>query len=133
MGESMKLILTTHGSLCTGLLQSYEMIAGKNEDILSVPLTELGIEAFRNELLQLLESIDKQEEILILTDIKGGTPFNESFMYALTYPERVRVISGVNLPMLIEVGLSLTSFSGINEAAEKSVDIGKLSIENMFL
>ncbi|WP_226906852.1 PTS sugar transporter subunit IIA [Lacticaseibacillus paracasei] len=38
----------------------------------------------------------------LLTDAKGGTPFNEAHKYGVERPESTAVISGVNLPMLLE-------------------------------
>ena len=42
----MKLLLISHGTFASGLLGSFEMIAGKNEAISAISLTEEGIGDF---------------------------------------------------------------------------------------
>ncbi len=47
------------------------------------------------------QELDHGEGVLILTDIYGSTPAN--IACALSAKENVRIISGINLPMLIRV------------------------------
>ena len=43
--------------------------------------------------------MDKGEGVLILTDLFGGSPSNLAFSFL--YQEKIEVITGVNLPMVI--------------------------------
>ncbi|MDU5106735.1 PTS sugar transporter subunit IIA [Clostridium sp.] len=123
----MKIVLTSHGEFAKGILQSYEMIVGANDKISYVILDEDGIGKFSNTLKNKLDKILENDDALILCDLKGGTPYNESFTYALSHENRVRVISGLNLPMLIEVGLM--DSDSIDEVALRALESGKLGID----
>ena len=127
----MKLLLATHGNLGEGLLDSYEMIAGKTENIEIVKLTESGVGDFKENLHNKLKKLSATEKVLVLCDLKGGTPYNESFMYSLENPGKIEVITGVNLPMLIEIGFLAESETDSSLLAETAVNVGKESIEKL--
>ncbi|CZQ87930.1 PTS system fructose-specific EIIA component [bioreactor metagenome] len=124
----MKIVLASHGNFCHGLFESYTMIAGKNKDIHAISLDDSGIGTFRNKLNELLDELTSNDNVLILTDIKGGTPHNESYSYKLMHEGKVRLIAGMNLPMLVELGLSLSSINDLDQLAQLAVDTGKESI-----
>lgn len=127
----MKILLATHGNLGEGLLDSYEMIAGKTENISTVKLTDSGIGEFKEKLHNTLNELTATEKVLVLCDLKGGTPYNESFMYSLENPEKIEVVTGVNLPMLIEIGYLLGSDTSIGQLADQAVSVGLESIEKL--
>ncbi|MER2004055.1 MAG: PTS sugar transporter subunit IIA [Enterococcus casseliflavus] len=106
----MKVIIASHGNFGIGLLQSYQMIAGENDQLIAIQLTDAGVEAFKKQFYQVMEQL-KEEEVLILTDIKGGTPFNVSYNYLLEQKKPIKLVAGMNLPMLLEVGLAVGSRS----------------------
>lgn len=123
----MKIIVTSHGDLCTGILNSYEMLAGKNENIIPVSLKEEDTGKFEEELTQIVNKTN--EDILILCDIFGGTPYNISNYLYLERSDRLRVVSGLNLPMLLETGLSLNSSVSLDEIVNVAIDAGSESIK----
>lgn len=125
----MKLLLATHGNFAEGILQSYEMIAGDSADISTVILNELGIEAFRSRLHQTLDQLLATDEVLVLVDLPGGTPYNESLAYQLERPQGLGVVSGLNLPMLIEVGMGLSS-STLDDLKATALEFGKNGIQS---
>ena len=126
----MKVLLLSHGSFCKGLFDSYQMIAGKNENILTLSLDEDGVETFRNRLQDKLKSILDKEDVLIFTDIKGGTPFNEAYAMYLSNPNQIRVIAGMNLPILLETGLTLEGLD-LQGAYTLALATGQQSIEGI--
>ena len=125
----MKMVLTSHGSFCEGILDSYRMIAGDSKNIYTISLTDSGIKDYSERLNKLLADF-KSEEILILTDIKGGTPYNEAYKYYLSNVEKVKVVSGMNLPMVIEAGLNL-SVCTINDLFKLAIENGRDGIEGI--
>lgn len=112
----VKVLLTSHGNLAEGILSGFEFIAGKSSKILTLQLDNDGIDKYRSSLNELLDQ--QKESVLILADLKGGTPYNESYKYYLEHPERVSLISGLNLPMLLELIPQLTSKTTLDEATE---------------
>lgn len=128
----IKILIATHGNLGEGLIHSYEMIAGDSSNIHVVKLTDTGIDEFSKKLRTKLDTlISNGNEVLILCDIKGGTPYNESFMYALEKPGSIEVVSGVNLPMLIETSLLSQTDVNASMLADTAMTIGKDSIDKL--
>ena len=126
----MKLLLISHGLFASGLLDSFEMIAGKNEMISTISLTNEGIGDFSNRLKNyLVENGDKK--VLILCDLKGGTPYNEAYREYLKDPERIKVIAGMNLPMLVEAGLLISNDFNFEELYKIALEAGVTSIEGI--
>jgi len=122
----MKIVVTSHGALCKGILESYQMLAGKNDDIISIKLGNDDTE-FKKE-LQTAYTEYKDEGIIFLCDIPGGTPFNETYKIYLKDSRHVRVVSGLNLAMLLEVGLDISTATDLDELTTKAIKAGKDSI-----
>ncbi len=78
----------------------------------------------RRQLNEELQGLDQGNGILIMTDMFGSTPSN----IACTVSERddIRVISGLNLPMLIRV-LNYPNLS-LNELEQKALSGGQEGI-----
>lgn len=124
----MKLLLISHGKFCHGVKESYEMIAGENKDIYSLDLDNQGIGVFSEKLNKLLDELTKEDEVLVLTDIQGGTPYNEAYRYQLSNSGKIEIVSGMNLPMIIEVGMSLSTGLSNIDLATMAEDVGKEAI-----
>lgn len=97
------IIIVTHGKLAQALLQTVEMIMGSQENIGAI-----GFEAGQNvadlqeKLCQTLQENAGNGEALVLVDLRGGSPYNAAAMLAMTMP-KVKVVTGVNLPMLLGI------------------------------
>ena len=95
-----RILLVSHGALAAAMLESAEMIAGPQEGVKALCLSpEDAPESFRERVAAVLEEW-KAEDVLVLSDIRSGTPFNAAGSLMQEYP--FRHISGVNLAMLIE-------------------------------
>jgi len=96
-------LIATHGEFGTALLDTLKMIIGETEGMVSVPLlSKDSPENLRMKMEKAIDQIDpKAQGVLILVDMLGGTPFNVGIQLATT--RAVKVITGVNLPMLIKV------------------------------
>ena len=111
-------IIVTHGNFGIELLKSVEMIAGKQDDtvVFSInPGDDLSIVQ-----AQLQKLVIENQITYIFVNIFGGTPFNFA---ATLMNEQVKIITGVNLPMLLEYYLS----EKIDP--DNLVDISKASIK----
>jgi PTS system mannose-specific IIA component len=96
-------LIATHGEFGNALLDTLKMILGETEGIVSVPL--LSKDSPENLRMKMEKAIDQVDPsglgALSLVDMLGGTPFNVGIQLATT--RDVKVITGVNLPMLIKV------------------------------
>lgn len=101
-GNKMKVIVVSHGSYARGLVDTVQMIAGEQEDLEAYGLKpEDAVETLKEEIRQSIEQTRDGEEILILTDIFYGSPFNTVISLMSEYD--LYHITGINLPLMMEV------------------------------
>jgi PTS system mannose-specific IIA component len=96
------ILIVTHGRLAQELLETTKIIVGKNVDHI-IPIS-IGWNDDMADIQKTLSSaigrVDQGQGVLILTDMFGGTPSNISLSFL---SEKVEIITGVNLPMLIKI------------------------------
>ena len=95
-------VVVTHGQLATELVNAAEMIVG---DLPQFTAVSIGwhddVNDAREEIVQAIERVRGAEGVLLLTDMFGGTPSNLGMTFL--EKDRIEVITGVNLPMLIKL------------------------------
>ena len=119
------LVIVTHGKLAEEFLNVAEQISGKQEGIETVCIAEKdNIEEKRQELLKKVKKSDSGKGVIILTDLFGGTPSNIAIAAAQT--ENVEALTGINLPLLIEL-LTLRGQKDcdLQIAAQKAQEAGR--------
>lgn len=124
----MKLVLLSHGSFGEGIKESFKMIAGDDSNIETISLTEDGIEPFTNKVESLLNELTVKDKVLVLADMKGGTPFNVAMKYQLENPGKIELVAGMNLPMVLEMGMQIETESDAKALSLEAVEIGKAGI-----
>ena len=114
-----RIMLVSHGELSKAILNSAEMICGSQPDVVAHCLYEEdGPESLKERIVATLDSWEDQD-ILILTDIRSGTPVN--VICSLMEHRTFRHISGMNLAMVIEALLS-SEFATTEEIAADLLD-----------
>jgi len=110
------LVVATHGRLAEELVRTAEGIVGKLDRSESVSIgASLSMEDCRARLVEAVRRADDGDGVLVLTDMFGGTPAN----LALTLlDEKVEVVTGVNLPMILKVASARASGLSLIQAAE---------------
>jgi PTS system mannose-specific IIA component len=94
------IVVATHGGLAQELVSAARMIVG---EIPSTAVVSIGWSEDPSGARQAIEAAIAQmggQEVLILTDMFGGTPTNLSLPFLSA---RVEIVTGVNLPMLIKL------------------------------
>ena len=95
-------VVVTHGQLATELVNAAEMIVG---DLPQFTAVSIGwhddVNDAREEIVQAIDRIKGDEGVLILTDMFGGTPSNLGMTFL--EKDKIEVITGVNLPMVIKL------------------------------
>jgi PTS system mannose-specific IIA component len=119
-------VVVTHGQLATELLNSAETIVG---DLPRFAAVSIGwhedTEDARGEIEQAIARVEQGAGVLILTDMFGGTASNLAMSF-LTQ-DKVEVITGVNLPMLIKLA-NLPEQSDLLAAARDMREHGRHAI-----
>lgn len=106
----MKIILIGHGKTGVAFKEAVEMIFGKAEDFIALTFEPgEGIEDVKRKILQ-AGSKFPSDQILIVTDLYSGTPYNAAA--GLTLEGKAKdVIAGMSLPILLEIATKMTSAS----------------------
>lgn len=95
------ILLVTHGPYATALIESVEMVYGKQEKIESVYLNQgESVEKLQDKINEAINTLNC-EQVLIMVDILGGTPYTAGAI-KLENPN-INVITGINMPMLLEI------------------------------
>ena len=113
------IVIVTHGQLGDALMGAAEFILGRRPaatESISIDLSE-NAEKLRAKIAQGIKEVQGQAGALILTDMFGGTPSNLS--YSFLEEGRIEVLSGVNLPILIQA---------VN-LREKDIELGQLAAD----
>ena len=120
-------VVVTHGQLATELVNAAEMIVG---DLPQFTAVSIGwhddVNDAREDIAQAIERMRGQEGVLVLTDMFGGTPSNIGMTFLET--DRVEVITGVNLPMLIKLAGLRQSSSNLLAVAQQMREHGRNAI-----
>lgn len=122
------IVIVTHGQLGDALIEAAELILGKRPEAIepvSINLSE-NAEKLRDKIANGIKKVQGQEGILILTDMFGGTPSNLS--YSFLEEGRIEVLSGVNLPVLIQAASLRDKEMKLDEMAAALEVFGKKSI-----
>ncbi|WP_270271777.1 mannose/fructose/sorbose PTS transporter subunit IIA [Enterococcus lactis] len=120
------IILASHGQFAEGILQSGSMIFGEQENVKAVILKPSeGPDDLRAKLEEAVASFDNQDEVLFLVDLWGGTPFNQSNTLFEEHKDKWAIVSGLNLPMLIEAYASRFSMESAHEIAAHIIETAK--------
>lgn len=95
-------IVATHGRFGEELVKAAEMMLGPSEHVYMVSLQgNDSFTEFKGYMEAALEKLSSQDGVLMLADLFGGTPANVAALH--TQKEKVHLVTGVNLPMLLEV------------------------------
>lgn len=102
----IKILVVTHGNLAEEFLHTAEIIIGKMEGTKAVCLQEdESLKALTTRVEEAVKELSgKGEEVLVLTDLFGGTPSNAVALATRDKP--ARCLAGVNLPILLEALLT---------------------------
>jgi len=116
------LVVVAHAGLAAELINAAEMIVGKIEGSAAVGIKpEDSVEQIRTALTAAIESVSS-ENIIIMTDMFGGTPSNMSLSFLKE--NQIEVLTGVNLPMLIKFAGDRARM-GVSELAAQIRDSGR--------
>ena len=103
----MQILIVTHGELAAGFKDAAEVIFGDVKGVTTIGLhSGESVEVFGEKIYETLADYDENESILILADLLSASPYNQSVLsvnkLAENRAENIRLIAGVNLPMVLE-------------------------------
>jgi fructoselysine and glucoselysine-specific PTS system IIA component len=117
-----KFLIATHGTLAAGIKSSLDIIIGSMEHVFLIQAYVDENTSVETEIKSLMEKVNDNDELVVFTDILGGSVTNQVLQHSLK--SNVHVISGFNLPLIIDIMLADTE-TPINEAIGTAIDNAK--------
>ena len=101
-------LVTGHGNFATGLKTSVELIAGASDYFKYVDFPGDSTEKLAADQHKALDELKDCDGVLVLADLVGGSPFKSAVECKFARPDqKIEVIGGSNLPMMVEAASSL--------------------------
>lgn len=121
------IVIVTHSNLSESLIKTAEMIVGIQENLLAVSLdASEGLDDLKDKVKKAIDKVSSSEGVLIFTDMFGGST---SIVSSYFLPSgNIEVITGVNLPMLLESILARTKINDVKSLSKDIIEKGKKSI-----
>jgi len=120
-------LIITHGNVGDELIKAAELIKGPSNVLMHVSVDQSkGVEFLKKEISSAIKKLDKGQGVLILTDLFGGTPSNLSLSFLKR--DKVEVVTGVNLPMLLKVSDIRQDDMTLRDFAAFVTDYGRKNI-----
>lgn len=120
------IVIAGHGMFPDGCLSSLKMLTGYVEQVKSVCLSPSDSgDDFLLRLRGAVEEANTGDGVLIITDVKGGTPCKCA---AVLVSDDVRLIAGANLPLMLEAVMGRDDASSVKEFASELLEVGKLGM-----
>ena len=124
------LLVTGHGHFATGMSAGMEMVAGAQPNVMFVDFEEgHSVEVLKENLDKAFDSLKEYEGVLVLSDLQGGSPFKTALECRTERSDqKIEVVAGTNLPLLIASATMTVVFDDPAELAKVMVPEGKDSI-----
>lgn len=102
------IVVATHGTLSNGIKDAAEVIMGNTENIVTVNLNAGDdVEQLGSKINHAILEVNQGDGVVVLVDLVSASPYNQSVLVTNQLePElkdKVYIIGGVNLPMLLEI------------------------------
>ncbi|MBF0775910.1 MULTISPECIES: PTS sugar transporter subunit IIA [Streptococcus] len=119
----MQLVVVAHGEFASGILTSLRLIAGEVEKVVAIDFVEgMSAQEVKDRIKQ---TISGEKQVLILTDLVGGTPFKTSVELVVEQGQQeIAVLSGLNLAMLLDASFSRLTYE-FEPLVQKLVAVAK--------
>lgn len=119
-------LVVTLGNMGETLLKACATIIGDTRGVSTFCVDwDADMDQMHAKLTEKIQSLDSGDGVLLLTDIYGGTSNNLSL--ACAQGERVEVVTGVNLPMLVKA-MTLPKTISLPDAAQRLCEQGRDNI-----
>ena len=121
----MELLLVSHRGIASGMKSAIAMVMGPvAEQITAMELTEEeGVGNFSKRLEEYLVTwLSGTGKGLVFADLRGGTPYNQAELLLAKHglKDRAKVISGMNLPMVVDA-CSTDALAGLVQNARDGI------------
>lgn len=122
------ILLLSHGPLAEALRKTALDVEPEGGGALASLQLDGGEkpESSSRKLEKALAAADQGRGVVLLTDMFGGTPSNIAL--AFLSPDKVEIVSGMNLPMVVKARILAREGRGAHDIAHELVEKGRRSI-----
>lgn len=126
------LILIGHGNFASGMHSTLRLLNGECADLISIDFLE-GT-SFEDLCEQVNSEIERfsTNQVIILTDLPGGSPFKAAALATFQYPN-VKALTGINFPILLELALSKEYSDNLVELIDTCLKHAKEALKKVAL
>jgi mannose/fructose-specific phosphotransferase system component IIA len=118
-------VIVAHGPLGAAFIEAAKTIMGTDEGLFSLAVTDMSVQEIQSRLNSIVnDPREDVEGIIIMACLRGGSSWNVSAAVAKGLPH-VRLVSGVNLGMLLTFLLKRETLSLDNLVDEMKKEAGK--------
>lgn len=123
-----QIVLASHGGLADGARDTLDMIVGDVSNVHTISLARDDKDQIEDRALALIDSFDPSDAVYVLTDMLGSSVNNQMVSLQAKRPE-VTVVSGMNLPLILEIALSEEPLS--EAALAEVIEQSRAGIQNI--
>lgn len=120
------LVVVAHFNLGREMVAATSLIMGKQEQFVAIDIfPDDPVEKIKEKIVAAIKGSNAGDGVIILTDMFGGTPSNISLSFL--EEDKVEVVAGVNLPMLIKL-VAYREGRSLDELADFITQYGQRNI-----
>lgn len=121
------IVIAAHGHLAEELANTAREIVGELPHVSTCSVAPgCSLEELRERIKQAVRSVDDGDGVLLLADLLGGSACTQSLV--LCAKEKLEVLTGVNLPMLLKANSLRLAMPKLHELAELLAQYGQRNI-----
>lgn len=122
------IIVAGHGNFASGITSMLDLVVGKPDHYEYIDFLQgESWEALEEDYMGKLDKLKDCDKIVIMTDITGGSPFKSAVTFVVS-DDRLSVISGTNVPMLVELIFGRMNSDDSEALIQSSMEAGKEQI-----
>lgn len=119
-------VIASHSILAEGMEKTLKFFVG-NETNIEVLTAYVNNTPIDDDIKKIMDGIVEDDEIVILTDLKGGS-VNQKF-FPFIYRSHTHLITGMNLPLAMSLVMEPTENYLIPERVQEIVDESRQQLE----
>ena len=116
------IVIVAHGRLAEELKNATEHVVGAQDGLRAIQISADEDRAAAQRLIcEVANEVDRGAGVVLVTDMYGGSPSNLSLLACR--PQDRKIITGVNLPMLIK--LAKSRHLPVTDAVARAIEAGR--------
>lgn len=127
-GPRLAAVIVTHGALASGLADAVRQVIGAAPGIETVSNEGLSAEALVQRVREVVRAV-RAEGCIVFVDSRGSSCANSCLEAVRDLPD-VRVVSGVNLPMVMDFALRRNDHD-LDAMVQRLIERGRNSVQEL--